>query len=176
MSNSVEKIGTANSLLLLRELQSIIEKYNLSDHRQISVTSEHGENDFQCSTGRMANLKKPESFYNKLNKSFRGSYVEQCIAAYPDYYRWRFLKLPGRTCYSIHHDNDSVHHPDKKNIRLHIPVLTNNHAFMIFFHDHDVSYVHLRKNNVYKVNTSLIHSAVNHGDQDRIHLVGVSYA
>ena len=80
-----------------------------------------------------------------------------------------------RTCYSIHHDG--VEHL----LRLHIPVITNDQNFLMFYTDKpvandtgtDISIKHynLHVGNAYLMRTNYLHSAVIFRNEDRIHIV-----
>lgn len=163
---------------LASEMFSMINEFNLQEHPQISLTSLAGENNWINSTGKRNLLKYPERYFNKVNEYLKGSYIENCINRYPDFYRWRLMKLIPRATYSIHHDGL----PFRENIRLHIPIITNPQAFLTFYdlapqHDTTVTVHHanLKVGHSYEVNTTGLHTAVNYGMHDRYHMVGVKY-
>jgi hypothetical protein len=169
-----------DSNALKQDIDQLVQDHGLQDAVQISLTSMSGEDDFTCTIGRIAEVKYPERAYRTPLKCLAGTYLESIIKQYPEYYRWRVLKLPPRTVYSIHHDSIN----GWENHRLHIPVVTNPHAYLTFFedivsHDHvdhrDAKMIYLHPNNVYNVNTTSLHSAGNYGTQDRIHIVAVKY-
>lgn len=146
---------------------------------QLSLTSVTGEDDWTCSTGRISECKFNERLYRTVNKSLRGTYIEECINRYPEYYRWRVMFLAPMSTYSIHRDSLS---DGMNNYRLHIPVRTNKDSFLCFYDDKpqsgetlDVRYEHLETGNSYRVNTTGLHTAINHGYEMRIHIVGVTY-
>lgn len=164
--------------LLSDEIMAVIKDYELENDSQISVTSISGDDDWFCSVGKIWNLSQPERFYSKLNKSFKGGYVEELLSRYKKYYRWRLMKLEPRHTYSVHADGDGK----QSNIRLHIPIITNHHSYLCFFNervrpgkDIKVRYEQLEAGNSYEVNTTRLHTAVNYGVTDRYHLVGVRY-
>lgn len=141
---------------------------------QISVTSVDGNNDWSCSVGKIHQLNKPERFYSTLNRALAGSEFESVVNAYSQFYRWRLMQLGPRQNYSIHSDSTGNH---KQNKRLHIPLITNPGCYMMFIGD-DVTRPelhHLEVGKVYEVNTTGLHSALNFGTENRIHLVGVRY-
>jgi hypothetical protein len=160
------------------EFRTVLTDNELYDYNQISITSIDGSNDWFGSVGKIAKLKHPERYYSKLNKAFIGTYVEEILARYPQYYRWRAMKLLPKTTYTVHAD----HNFQKTNIRLHIPVKTNNKCFQQFFNGRPISgesviiqHEHLNAGCSYKVDTTNLHSAVNYGDEFRWHIVGVRY-
>jgi len=73
--------------------------------------------------------------------------------------RVRVLKLNSRSCLSYHRDPEN---------RLHIPIITNPGALMIV----DREAYHMKADgSVYYMNTMNYHTALNGGDDSRIHLV-----
>lgn len=157
-------------------LFQLIEKLNLSNQitlgsSQISLTSLDGNDDWR-STWRK-NLKYNERYYSTLNKTLQGTIFEKIINQYPQYYRWRLLNVKGNRTYTIHQDG-------VKNRRIHIPITTNDQCFLCFYdgiptHEaiNKVSHYHLEVGKVYEIDSSGYHTAVNYGDDDRWHLVGV---
>ena len=73
--------------------------------------------------------------------------------------RVRVLKLNSRTCLSYHRDPEN---------RLHIPIITNPGALMIVDNE---SYHMKADGGVYYMNTAKYHTALNGGNESRIHLV-----
>ena len=83
------------------------------------------------------------------------------------------VKRQGNKTYTIHHDGP-------KNKRIHIPITTNDQCFLCFYDKipthksiNNVSHYHLEVGKVYEIDSSGYHTAVNYGDEDRWHLVGV---
>ena len=147
---------------------------------QISLTSLDGNDDWNCSIGKLSGLdvEAQEQSYSNINKSLNGTYIEELILKYKNFYRWRLLCLKPSQTYSIHCDHDR----NKKNYRIHIPVFSNNLAYMCFYSSKPISgqrvfvqHHHLVVGKIYKTNTSSWHSAINFGDCPRWHIVGVTY-
>lgn len=166
----VEKLREAVSTLMIR--------FDLTSLSQISVTSLSGENDWESGNGKISKLKYPERYLSTINEGIRETYIEECINRYPDFYRWRILKLKPKMSYSIHSDGDGI----RENIRLHIPIITNDGSFLAFYDKRpnhqetsQVYFEHLPVGSSYRVNTTNLHTAVNYGSTDRYHLVGVKY-
>jgi hypothetical protein len=180
MPRHVEIIDTdIDTGLLANELLALYTQNNFDNNPQISLQSVDGNDDWYCSIGRIKDCDYPEHYYSVINKSLKGTYIEKCINRYPDYYRWRCLLLNSRQTYSIHTD---ALFANKDNFRLHIPVISNKESFLCFYdsypksgYDVLVRYEHLEVGNSYRVNTTGLHTAVNHGTDVRIHLVGVKY-
>jgi len=167
-----------NEQILEDHLLDILKSKNLLSAPQVSITSVSGNDDWFCSVGKIHNLKSPERYFSTVNESFKGTYIEDLIQRYPEYYRWRIMRLEPRHTYTIHQDSVA----DKTNLRLHIPVVTNPGAYLCFFKempstgkDLTIRYEHLDVGNSYVVNTTGLHTAVNYGTQARYHIVGVRY-
>ncbi len=163
---------------LAKEVFELINEFNLQEHPQISLTSLAGENNWINSTGKRHLLKYPERYFNKINEYLKGSYIEQCIARYPEFYRWRIMKVIPRGTFGIHEDSL----PHRQNIKMHIPVVTNNQAFITFYDllpkdDTTVTVYHanLKVGHSYEVNTTGLHTEINYGMEERYHLVGIKY-
>lgn len=164
---------------LVNEVNNLIANYNLEHFPQISLTSIDGQNDWQCATGKLHLLKHPERYYSTVIDALSGTYIAECIQRYSAFYRWRLLRLDGRSTYSIHSDSNGNL---QKNIRLHIPVITNPESFLCFYPKRptsgnvvNVHYEHLKEGNSYVVDTTGLHSAVNYSTHTRYHIVGVRY-
>ena len=175
----VEVLDTNIDVSRLREeISSLMIRYDLTLLTQVSLTSLTGDNDWYSANGKISNLKYPERYFKSINEGIKDTYLEECIKRYKDFYRWRILKLSPKQSYSIHSDGDGVNN----NIRLHIPIITNDLAFLAFYDqlpNHQqtskVYYEHLPVGASYRVNTTQLHTAVNYGTTDRYHLVGVKY-
>jgi len=103
----------------------------------------------------------------------QGTIFEDIIQQYSKYYRWRLLNVKGNKTYTVHEDGP-------KNKRIHIPITTNNQCFLCFYDNipvhesiNKVYHYHLEVGKVYEIDSSGYHTAVNYGDEDRWHLVGV---
>jgi len=163
------------SEVLFSELLSVIEQHNLQEQNQISLTSVEGNDDWTCSIGSILDLPHREKLYSTINKSLEGTHIHKLIEENKHYYRWRAMKISPHSTYSIHKDGQS----DITNVRCHIPVVTNNQAYMIFFGEDknnlNPKLHHFECGKIYEVNTTQYHSALNFGDEDRWHIIGVKY-
>jgi len=161
--------------LLFNELLQIIDTHNLQDLNQISLTSIDGNDDWTCSIGSILELPYREKLYSKINNSLEGTYIHKLIEENNQYYRWRAMKMPPHATYSIHKDGQK----GVTNIRCHIPVVTNDQAYMIFFgedkNNKNPTLNHMECGKIYEVNTTQYHSALNFGGEDRWHIIGVKY-
>lgn len=160
------------------DVTALLAEFDLQDQPQVTLTSVTGDNDWHSANGKIHLLKRPERFYSTVNSGIQGTYIHELIQRYPDFYRWRLLKLSGRSTYSIHPDGMGT----QTNLRLHIPVTTNPGCFLAFYetmplhgHSQTVTHYQLRPGNSYQMNTTKLHTAVNYGITDRYHIVGVRY-
>ena len=157
---------------LQQALDDLLEDVGFANPNQITLTSVLGNNQWNESTGKIKLLQFPEKAYCTLNKRLEGTYFEELINQFPEYVRWRLLKLDSHTNYSIHTDSDN----GKRNTRLHIPMVTNPNAYMMFFDEvTEPKMYHLEAGSTYQVNTTGLHSAINFGWETRYHIVGVKY-
>jgi hypothetical protein len=170
---------------LRRDYEKLVETFEFHNAHQISVTSTTGNNDWDCCVGSSGNLEYPEESYTVINKYLSGSYTEKCIKMFPDYYRWRFLVLEPKSCYTIHRDYAHPIEEAKKgkiNYRIHMPLITNAECYMCFYQDNftgdgaqSVYYKHMEAGKCYDTCTSNQHTAINHHMWlPRVHLVGIN--
>jgi len=174
--NYVKEINDHNySKHLFGELLNIIDQFNLHDHKQISLTSIEGNNDWSCSIGKILDLPYKEKFYSIVNEALRDTYIEKLILENKKFYRWRAMKISPHSTYSVHKDGQS----NITNVRCHIPIVTNENAHLIFFgkdkKNKNPNLYNLECGKIYEVNTTEYHSAINFGEQDRWHIIGVKY-
>ena len=103
-----------------------------------------------------------ESQYTELCPEFKGTYVEEVYNIVRSKFnigRMRFLMKPPRSCLSWHRD------PER---RLHIAIKTNYGARMFIEHTgHHIP----ADGNIYLTDNTKYHTAINGGEEDRIHLV-----
>ena len=160
----------------------IEDKFDLSNpFPAVSITSLDGEDDWTYSTQKTADLSVQESQLSVLNNSLKGTYYEDLISQYPEYYRWRVLCITGKRIYNVHQDS-KPNQGNVSNIRVHIPMVTNEQCFFQFWNGRPeantqsiVRSYHMEVGKAYEVNTSNYHSAVNFGTEFRYHLIGVKY-
>ena len=142
------------------------------EQSQYVITSKTGDNNFTEGAGTEGT---PEN-YNTINTYFEESIVNKLVTDFPDYYRWRILCIKPRQTYSIHNDG---WREGFKNKRLHIPVITNPDAFLVFYESkllgngaQRIEHHNLKVGEIYEVDTTGYHTAVNyHPSEERIHIV-----
>lgn len=103
-----------------------------------------------------------ETRFNEFLPTFKNSYIEKTLLQmnFP-FYRTRLMRLTAKGCYSVHCDTSW---------RFHVPISTNEHAWLIFFDTNEK--IQLEVGKVYFVNTMRPHSYMNGGTTDRIHIIG----
>lgn len=188
---------------ITHELKNLLGEFSLWGRSQVSITSITGDNDWECSVGRLDSLSHPEEEYSVINEALQGSYTEQVINThFSNFYRWRLLTLRFGDQYTVHSDaatyasvapvayeqstklqqrmNQKI--SKLRNRRVHIPIETNPDAYFCY-HSHKpgdgveatIKYHHLAYGKIYEVDTSVLHTAINYGKEPRVHLVGVRY-
>jgi hypothetical protein len=155
------------------------------DSYQFSVTNEHNDDDLFSSVGRIDSGRITR--FTKLHSGFKNTVIQQIVDTYPEYYRWRLLTIDHRNTYSVHRDGVSESYT---NTRIHAPIVSNDESYMMFYEhamekaqgnepyagQQRIKYYQLTPGNLYRVDTTNYHSAVNyHGSLERLHLVGEKY-
>jgi hypothetical protein len=98
--------------------------------------------------------------YTNLNTFFKDTIFEEVIDKY-ELLRTRLMWVGPYACYSMHKDQTS---------RIHIPIITNPECYFVFKHG---LITHLSAGNVYRVDTTKLHTFMNCSDTSRLHLVGI---
>ena len=164
--------------MIRRDVENLLSTYDLWQEMQISLTSITGNDDWFACNGSMTNLEHTEDKYSILNKSLTNTVLGDIIREYSQFYRWRLLKLTPNKTYSVHSDGFKR----QINKRIHIPVITNDRSFFCFYSSVPktgqkcmVTHHHLQTGKIYELDTTGFHTAVNYGNTDRYHIVGVRY-
>lgn len=109
--------------------------------------------------------KEEERKYLTLNKLYQNSYLEEFLNNSPvKICRLRWMILHPKSCYTLHKDETR---------RIHIPLKTNSQCYLIF--QGDGNFYHLNLGEAYVLDTTKPHTAMNGGEELRIHLVGCIY-
>lgn len=109
--------------------------------------------------------KYPEEEFTEISTPFVGTPFGDVVEKLPIRCgRVRLLCLYPKQAYSLHRDTEE---------RLHIAIQTNKQATMLVdAHNHKLWKIHIPLDgNIYRVDTRLLHTAFNGGDEPRIHLV-----
>jgi hypothetical protein len=103
-----------------------------------------------------------EKQFQYLAAAYQKTYLQELISIIPfEVYRWRWMILNPKSCYSIHRDWTE---------RIHVPVISNDQSYLIF--KEETKMYQLEVGSAYKVNTMFLHTAINGHDSWRVHLVG----
>jgi hypothetical protein len=173
----IEEIyNKVNVQALQQEVESLIKLRGLGTdgEHQFSITTHDGREDWAQGRGYTVELAVPPTAQTEIIESMRGSYLEYItVRRHRASYRWRLWRLPPGRCMMPHSDG-----PGK---RIHIPVFTNELCWLSVWDSppapgststHSVTYQHLEVGKIYLLDSEQYHSAANHSDQDRWHLIG----
>jgi hypothetical protein len=84
---------------LLEDVEHILGLTPLWPNQQISLTSITGNDDWECSIGKIANLNYQEHEFTAINNSIKDRYIGSLIESLaPNYCRWRIMNKARRTC------------------------------------------------------------------------------
>lgn len=127
---------------------------------QICLQSIKGNNDYTFGCG-FAKKIIDAGYHEKdlTHKLFNLPYINSIIDEH-NLYRTKFFVMKSKTCYSLHKD---------RNKRLHIPIVTNDKCFFVV---EDKVVKMPKEGRAYKLDTTLLHTAVNASFEKRIHLIG----
>lgn len=164
-SEIVERLKMRIELDRLRAaVREIGAKYPFTDERrQLSLM--HRSERTQSITDGIGQLPAQKGAFRFFNNEFRHTYIHEVYRSLETAHgfrigRIRLMCLPPKRCYSVHRDETR---------RLHVAVETNPGALLIF-PEHGSFHVPA-DGGVYRVDTRLPHSAMNGGDEPRIHLL-----
>lgn len=107
--------------------------------------------------GKVLDLKHNENEF--VHPNFNIPYTNSILNAH-NMFRSRLMRLKPKHCYTYHFD------PSK---RLHIPLLTNEKCMFII---EDEVFRYPADGNVYLIDTTKMHTAINASTEERIHIVG----
>lgn len=155
----VRLLGTVDIDLLISSLQPLIDKAQTGVKQQ----GLRWAGDFEGVSDLRYNNANPKKITEKdfIDWQPGTEFLQEVAKSFNirDAGRVRMLMMAPKTTYSFHHDPDLW--------RVHIPLITNESAFMVV---HGRLY-HLEKGCVYLVKVENHHLALNAGDENRIHIV-----
>ena len=128
---------------------SLVWKHNLNNEEQTKVKRD---------------IIYQEEDFTKFNSEYVGTPVHDIYLWMTERYRigrFRLMLVKPKVCYTWHRD---------LNQRLHVPVSTHENAYMMF---KDLKAKHMPHGSAYLTDTTEHHTAMNLGERNRIHLVGV---
>lgn len=151
---------------LIRETERAQREWGFGeDRRQLCLTSRPGAQEpLRDGEGNLLG-RGAETDFTVFNREFEGTVFEDIYRTVP--YRLgrvRLMALPPRSCYSFHQDSEP---------RLHIAIVTNPQAFLLLdAGGNNLKRLHLPADGrLWWVDTRKIHSAMNAGEELRVHLV-----
>jgi hypothetical protein len=156
--NAINKIEDIEQLQ--NEVFKILQKFPYENQLMLQ-TLDQGVEDWLTGVGTVEGLEnKIEKDYVHLQPSLAGSLIEHYVNLYGGF-RSRIMIIPPKQCYTVHAD---------KTVRIHIPIVTNEHCWMIW--PYDQKCYQLKPGVAYKTNTTKRHTFFN-GDNEksRIHIV-----
>ena len=110
-------------------------------------------------------LSKDEKKFQELHRLYKKTYFEEFLKRIPiKICRLRWMVLHPKSCYSLHKDGTK---------RFHIPIITNKQCYLIFQDLGD--FHHLEEGKPYIMDATKPHTAINGGEEIRVHLVGCIY-
>jgi hypothetical protein len=131
--------------------------------RQLSLQHRKGsENPWYESCLEGGEVRPVDTDYATLNPGLENTYFAEVFSSFPfPVFRARLMALAPRYCYSVHQDQTA---------RLHLAIDTSEHAPFIFVERNEVFRIPADGNG-YWVDTREVHTAMNGGSEERLHLV-----
>lgn len=152
---AIERVGFSNGLVSCISVTKHIDGID-NDPRGIFWMQDENYNEVQIE--KYVDESKYTLFENKLKDTYFHT-IYQELSLHFDIGRVRILKLGSRKSLSFHKDPEP---------RIHIPIITNPGALMII----ENFAAHMKADgSAYFTNTTKYHTALNGGNNDRIHLV-----
>lgn len=157
-SNTIRILQKVDHLALIDSLRFYIDRLHEREQQGLRWA-----NDFEGITDLRDKVANPNGYGSSDFRTWQeGTEVLQIISkqlGIRDYGRVRMLKIPPQKCYTFHYDLDLY--------RVHIPLITNPNAFFIL----DGRLWHMEVGYAYLVKVKDLHSAMNAGKEDRVHIV-----
>jgi len=133
----------------------LLEIEALPSDKQVSLqTNDVNIKDHLVGTGRPIKMKE----FDFIHPLFDLTYINELMKEMK-LYRTRIMRMPPKSCYSLHKDFS---------LRLHIPLVTNEKCFLVI--DNEVIR-YPADGNFYILNAKKEHTAVNASLKERIHLI-----
>lgn len=158
-------ISRTNIYMDVARMRDVLERVQpLFRKNRLYVTSRPGADDpLHDGSGWMPEG-VTEADYSVLNEPFRGTAVEELLSTLPSPYgRVRLMLLPPKTCLSFHWDDTT---------RLHYAITTNPACYLMHRTGESCDMYHVPADGyVYRMDTRLVHNAMNASNEPRVHLV-----
>ncbi|MEL0110218.1 MAG: aspartyl/asparaginyl beta-hydroxylase domain-containing protein [Rickettsiales bacterium] len=150
----------------LASLLATLEQVNplFTEHNQIGVTARPGVADPLYDAVGWLPEGAAEADYSEINEPFLGTAIEDLLRKLPFAYgRTRLMRMRPKSCLSIHAD------PTR---RYHFALITNPGCFIVGVSGDKGGFHHIPADGqLYEMDAHRTHTAMNTGNQDRIHLV-----
>jgi len=145
---------------LVEEVNSIIQLVGFQKNQIICQSLDSAIDNWHIGIGGLEELEESEEkSYHNINSKLKNSVLEELIQQHNGF-RTRIMLMPPRQCYSIHADPTP---------RIHIPIITNDQCWMIWPHKQTCK--QLQTNLAHWTDTRKLHTFVNGGLENRIHIV-----
>lgn len=153
----LEEINFENIFLSYKNIENLCQFTNYGNSLQCGIQYRPNEDIWSSANGTQI---KDENDCILLNPLFKDTFFEQVINKYK-LKKSRLIKVPGKSCYSMHKDNSP---------RLHIPLVTNPECYFVF---KSGVVAHLEEGYIYWVDTTKMHTFINCSILERLHFVAV---
>ena len=150
----------------LTSMQEVLELITplFSENSQISVTCRPGANDPLTDAIGWLPEGTLEADYREITEPFIGTVVERLLLNLPFMFgRTRLMRMQPKSCLSVHAD------PTR---RYHYAITTNPGCYIVGVNDETGTFHHIPADGqLYEMDAHKMHTAMNSGNRDRIHLV-----
>lgn len=150
----------------IAEIQAVVaERYELFGSDNVVCVNSHRKSvdPLKDYTGWLPEDVSEDDF-TILNEEFRGTALEELMNSFPfPYRRARLMRMPKKTCLTIHNDTC---------LRYHFAIKTNPACFLVHMTDNVGEFHHVPADGyLYEMDGTKVHTAINASKQERIHLV-----
>lgn len=150
----------------IAEIQAVVdERYSLFGDDNVVLVNSHAKssNPLKDYSGWLPDDISEDDF-TIVNEEFRGTALESLLHSLPfPYRRTRLMRLPKKTCLTIHNDTC---------LRYHYAIKTNPACFLVHMKDNIGEFHHVPADGyLYEMDGTKVHTAINASKQERIHLV-----
>ena len=135
-----------------------------AEHNQIGVTARPNSKDPLFDAVGWLPEGAAEADYTVITQPFRGTAIESLLKKLPfQYGRTRLIRMRPKSCLSIHVDSA---------LRYHFAITTNPGCYIVGLSDREGTFHHIPADGrLYEMDGYRTHTAMNSGNQDRVHLV-----
>ena len=157
MTSNFKICGEADVTMLLNLVKPVIKIMRDNDLSQYGFKGRVINNEIDYGEGRP--LTRKHHIWTEWRPGFEDQQLLTCLSGITDAVdRIRLMRLKPFRCYSWHYDTTP---------RIHIPLITSKQCFLVVEQESK----HLECGNIWWVDTTKYHTAVNGSDRERYHLV-----